>query len=261
MSRENNIARQECYNCHRYGHLSINCVQPQRAARCQECNRVGAHRSNCPSAVSQVLAVVQQPTAPESQGNESPRPVCRGCGETGHTFIRCPTTIALVHLADRRSIFETAIELYGEWQITTVEFSPGCSIRSAGNWAMAPFEIWHCNYRLFYSTSFRQGRMTMTFRHNRDSARIIMTLRQQDDATIAKIIISLAAVTVNRRLVISSSATVNWSSNRTHIGNGAPNLRIAGPRCPRLDIRRFGRRVQLELSARGVVATYTEHRF
>lgn len=36
-----------CFNCNKYGHLSLNCPSPQRRARCGVCNRIGHEARNC----------------------------------------------------------------------------------------------------------------------------------------------------------------------------------------------------------------------
>ncbi|KAL1472068.1 hypothetical protein MTO96_039561 [Rhipicephalus appendiculatus] len=36
-----------CFNCNKYGHLSLNCPSPQRRARCNVCNRSGHEARNC----------------------------------------------------------------------------------------------------------------------------------------------------------------------------------------------------------------------
>lgn len=266
MARRNNIARQECYNCNQLGHLSVNCALAQRAERCGDCNRVGSHRQTCPQRVVQALVVApanQQassqlvPAAPITVQHRQPV-ACAGCGRGGHAIIRCPTVVAVVHLADRRAALDSALERYDQWETTMIEFSVGMTIRSSGEWAMAPFEIWNAGRRVFYRTSFNNGRMSFLLRHNRNSERIIMAVRQQDRQTTAKIIVSAAANTVNRRLVMSSTATVNWATNRAHIGNGEPNLRVAGNECPRLYLRRYGRRLQVNLNTRGGLRSFAE---
>ena len=37
-----------CFNCEEYGHISVNCSQPQRRKRCVKCNKVGHLSAVCP---------------------------------------------------------------------------------------------------------------------------------------------------------------------------------------------------------------------
>ncbi|XP_058840874.1 uncharacterized protein LOC131696346 [Topomyia yanbarensis] len=40
-------SKDECFNCHGPGHISINCPQPQRRSRCPVCNKVGHGEETC----------------------------------------------------------------------------------------------------------------------------------------------------------------------------------------------------------------------
>lgn len=39
--------KDECFNCHGSGHISMNCPQPQRRSRCPLCNKVGHGEETC----------------------------------------------------------------------------------------------------------------------------------------------------------------------------------------------------------------------
>lgn len=41
------MAEQVCFNCHKPGHLSVHCPEPQQKVRCPSCDKVNGHTPNC----------------------------------------------------------------------------------------------------------------------------------------------------------------------------------------------------------------------
>lgn len=48
-SRFNEKGEPLCFNCASYGHLSVNCSEPQQRPRCDVCKHTGHDEKNCPS--------------------------------------------------------------------------------------------------------------------------------------------------------------------------------------------------------------------
>nr|XP_029717551.1 uncharacterized protein LOC115260633 [Aedes albopictus] len=63
--------KDECFNCHGPGHISINCPQPQRRPRCPVCNKVGHGEETC-------FKRRGEPTARPSGDAAGPKPATSG---------------------------------------------------------------------------------------------------------------------------------------------------------------------------------------
>lgn len=58
---KNSAGEPLCFSCNTYGHVSIDCMEPQKRERCDKCKRVGHNSSNCkdgaPSAIVKTITL------------------------------------------------------------------------------------------------------------------------------------------------------------------------------------------------------------